>query len=297
MLEAERITKALRGRWHGRYGLAFCPAHHNTRTPALRLGEGRDGRLLAQCSAGCAFADVAAALRSLGLLDGAGPVHAPDPEEAARRTAEETAEREKAMARARRIWAESLPIAGTLAERYLRARAILGPLSTALRFHPECWHGATAQRLPALVAAVTLEGEAEPVAIHRTYLAEPGAKAAVEPCKAMLGPVKGGAVKIATGAGPLVIAEGLETALTLADDLADLSPTVAAALSTSGVSGFALPPNLSHLVVAPDADPAGFKAAEALALRAYGLGARVTVLPPPPGEKGADWNDVARGAA
>lgn len=297
MLDAERLTKALRGRWHGKYGLAFCPAHHNTRTPALRLGEGRDGRLLALCSAGCAFADVAAALRSLGLLEGAGRLHAPHPEEAARRAAEEAAEREKAICRARRIWEEAKPISGTLAERYLRARVIRGPLPPALRFHAECWHGATAQRLPALIAAVTLEGEAEPVAVHRTYLAEPGEKAAVEPCKAMLGPVKGGAVRIAEGAGPLVIAEGLETALTLADDLAFLSPTVAAALSTSGVSGFALPANLSHLVVAPDADVSGVKAAEALALRAYGLGARVTVLPPPLGACGRDWNDVARGAA
>jgi hypothetical protein len=62
MTNAQNITLALQGRWHGHYGLAFCPAHPNTRTPALRLADGEDGRLLALCSAGCDFRDVAARL-------------------------------------------------------------------------------------------------------------------------------------------------------------------------------------------------------------------------------------------
>ena len=55
MSEAQRITLALRGRWHGAYGVAFCPAHPNRRTPALSLADGGDGRLLALCHAGCGF--------------------------------------------------------------------------------------------------------------------------------------------------------------------------------------------------------------------------------------------------
>ena len=49
MADAETLARALGGKWFGTYGLAFCPAHDNTRTPALSVCNGRDGRLLAHC--------------------------------------------------------------------------------------------------------------------------------------------------------------------------------------------------------------------------------------------------------
>jgi hypothetical protein len=55
MNDARTVTIALRGRWYRSYGLAFCPAHLNGRTPALSLADGEDGRLLAKCHAGCSF--------------------------------------------------------------------------------------------------------------------------------------------------------------------------------------------------------------------------------------------------
>jgi hypothetical protein len=88
-MSAREITEALGGRWHGRYGLTFCPAHVNRRTPALSLADGHDGRLLASCKAGCSFADVAAALRARGLRgDGACYI---DPVDERRRESEERA--------------------------------------------------------------------------------------------------------------------------------------------------------------------------------------------------------------
>lgn len=288
MADARTITLALRGRWRRRYGVAFCPAHANTRTPALRLADGHDGRLLAVCGAGCPFADVAAALRGLGLLSGAGRDFAPDPIKAAQRAAAEARERAQGITRARTAWAEAGPIAGTLGDRYLRARAVRGPLPASLRFHGNCWHP-TAKRLPAMVAAVTLG--ADLVAVHRTYLAEPGRKADIDPPKAMLGPVAGGAVRLAGGPGPLVLAEGLETALSLADGLADLAPRVWAALSTSGLTGLALPPTPGDLIIGADGDAPGQKAARDLATRAHALGWGVRILAAPTGH---DWNDLAR---
>ncbi len=44
--DAREICKALGGHWHGPYGLAFCPAHKNIRTPALSLSDGSDDKLL-----------------------------------------------------------------------------------------------------------------------------------------------------------------------------------------------------------------------------------------------------------
>ena len=65
--DARSITLALRGKWYGRYGVAFCPVHENRRTPALRLANGSDGRLLTLCSAGCTFELVVGRLRGMGL--------------------------------------------------------------------------------------------------------------------------------------------------------------------------------------------------------------------------------------
>lgn len=48
-MNAEAITRRLGGRWYRTYGLAFCPAHENSRTPALSLKDGHGGRLLAFC--------------------------------------------------------------------------------------------------------------------------------------------------------------------------------------------------------------------------------------------------------
>jgi hypothetical protein len=285
MSEAQRITLALRGRWHGGYGVAFCPGHRNTRTPALSLADGGDGRLLALCHAGCGFPAVLDALRGLGLVSGTGHYAAPDAGELSRLRKAREAEAAKREAQAFACWREAQPIGGTLAERYLRGRGIACPLPETLRFHPACWHPA-AKRLPALVAMV--EG-ADRFAVHRTYLAEPGRKAEIEPAKAMLGTVAGGAVRLADAAGQLVVAEGIETALSLASGLLRAPATVWAALSASGMAGLRLPEPSGRLTVATDGDEAGRVAGHALAERAAGLGWAVSLLPAPDGR---DWNDV-----
>lgn len=291
MNDARAITIALRGRWYGGYGVCYCPAHPNTRTPALRLKDGREGRLLAVCGSGCTFRNVAAALQSLGLLDEQSTFE-PDPLAGAKRRAEQEMERRLRVDQARRAWNETDAIEGTLAERYLRSRAITGPLPNTLRYHSKAWHGPSAGQLPAMLAAVTLEGEAEPVAVHRTYLAEPGRKADVAPNKAMLGPVAGGAVRLSDGPGPHVVAEGIETGLSLRDALAPHCPSVWAALSATGMAGLRLPLIPGEIVVAPDGDAIGRKAAEELATRAHRLGWNVRLLPAP--GDGLDWNDFAR---
>lgn len=291
---ARDITLALGGRWYRRYGLTFCPAHPNTRTPALRLRDGAEGRLLAICAAGCSFAEVATALRARGLLEARGRAAVPDPVEDMRRQKQQMEERERGIRRARGVLAETVPIADTLAERYLRARAITGSLPDSLRFHQACFHGPTATRHPAMVVVVVLEGEVEPVAIHRTWLAEPGRKADLDPNRMMLGPCAGGAVRLAHGAGPLVVAEGIETALSLRDGLVDRDPNIWAALSTGGMRALRLPGAVSDLVIAPDGDPAGAAAARALATRAHGFGWSVRIMPAP--GPGLDWNDNAREA-
>jgi len=126
--------------------------------------------------------------------------------------------------------------------------------------------------------------------VHRTYLAPGGGKAEVQPNKLMLGRVSGGAVRLTSAQGPLVVApRGIETALSLACGLLRKPATIWAALSTSGMRGLHLPKDPHRLTIAPDGDAPGREAAHALAERASALGWEVSLLPAPDGR---DWNDI-----
>ncbi|MEI4473354.1 DUF7146 domain-containing protein [Frigidibacter sp. MR17.24] len=291
MTEAERITRALRGRWHGRYGTCLCPGHQNTRTPALSLSDGEDGRLLIRCHAGCTFEAVLGALQALGLVDGRGSYTPPSAEDLARIEAARKAEAAKKEAQALSVWREAVPIEGTPAEAYLRWRGISAPLGASLRFHGFCWHGPTAKRLPAMVALIEGAGRA---AVHRTYLAPDGHGRADVPegtAKMMLGAAAGGAVRVADAQSSLVVAEGIETALSLASGLLRAPAAIWAALSTSGMQRLNLPDHPGRLTIATDGDDPGQAAGKALAVRAAALGWSVSMLPAP---LGRDWNDVIR---
>lgn len=91
--------------------------------------------------------------------------------------------------------------------------------------------------------------------------------------------------------GPLVVAEGIETGLSLVCGLLQVPVTIWAALSTSGMTNLRLPATPSRLTIASDGDPAGREAAQKLAERAYKLGWTVSFLHAPDGK---DWNDVLR---
>ena len=279
MSDAREITMALGGTWYGRYGLTFCPAHHNTVTPALSVGTGRDGQLLLNCKAGCDFRDVAAALCDRGLSE-------TDVTSQRDYKAEQAAADHKRALQAMQLARETIPITGTIAETYLRGRGITCPMSDMLRFHPACWHS-SGKHLPAMVARVK---GSDGYAVHRTYLKPDGSgKANVEPAKAMLGNCAGGAVRLVEAEGPLVVAEGIETALSLASGLLSHPLAIWAALSTSGMQNLRLPANPSRLTIASDGDPAGRAAAQMLAERAHKLGWTVSFLHAPDGK---DWNDV-----
>jgi hypothetical protein len=286
MTDARELTLALGGKWYPSYGTAPCPvcqSEGHREQNALTLADGQDGRLLLNCKkSACAFIDILAAT---GVTSGS--YRAPDPETLAKREAKKRAEDKKRALQAKQVWREAIPIGDTVAETYLRGRGITCSLPDTLRFHPQCWHGSTAKRYPAMVAAV--QGNLLP-AVHRTYLRSDGSgKADIEPAKAMLGATTGAAVRLSEGDGPLVVSEGIETALSLSSGLLNAPATVWAGLSTSGIRGLHLPHQARRLTIAPDGDQAGREAASALAERASALGWQVSLLPAP---EGLDWNDV-----
>ncbi|GAA6147774.1 hypothetical protein NBRC116586_08360 [Pseudooceanicola nitratireducens] len=288
MLSAKQITQALGGTWHGRYGLAFCPAHHNTRTPALSLKDGDDGRLLAYCHVGCRFGDIMSALRSTGMFDDTLLIAPQSRQRDMADTAK--AENEKREQRASACWQEASSIHGTLAHSYLHSRGIPGPLPASLRFHPHCWHGPTARRYPAMIGLISGPNG---MAVHRTYLAPDGlSKATCTPNRMMLGRTAGGGVHLTDAPGPLILAEGIETALSLASGLLPSTGIIWAALSTSGMAGFDLPRQAGRLIIATDGDRPGRDAGDTLGNRALAAGWEVSLLPAP---EGKDWNDVLMG--
>jgi hypothetical protein len=242
--------------------------------------------LLAHCHSTCDFGDIIAALKAKGLIEGQSDYVPPDPAEAQSRRKLDQAMQERRWQQAGSVWDASQPIKGTLAESYLRSRGITCDLPESLRFNPSCWHN-TGQNLPAMVGK--LSGNIG-TAMHRTYLNASGAKANVTPNKAMIGTCKGGAIEVAQGAGPLVVAEGIETALSLASGLHSGPATIWAALSTSGIRSLSLPAQPLRLIIASDSDDsgAGLKAAQSLAQRASALGWDVSLAPAPEGQ---DWND------
>lgn len=222
--KAQEITGALHGQWFGTYGVACCPVHKDSR-PSLSLSNGKDDRLLARCHAGCSFDDIIHKLRSIGLIKSASRYYGqnltkPDISKEYKTNVQlqNTSGLEyKTSARkadtAQKLWNEAKPIDGTLGARYLHRRGIDCALPDSLRFHGNCRHP-SGSYFPAMIARV--DG-CDAFAVHRTYLSPDGTKASIEPAKAMLGSVLGGAVHLTACAGDrLVICEGIETGLSLA---------------------------------------------------------------------------------
>jgi putative DNA primase/helicase len=136
------------------------------------------------------------------------------------------------------IWQSAQPAQGTPLETYLATRGIDLPPPDVLRFHAGLKHH-SGGIWPMMVALVTNGADGMPVAIHRTYLARDGdGKAPIDPQKMMLGPCRGGAVRLAEAGDVLMIGEGVETCLAAMQ--ASGHPAWAA-LSTSGLRSFNLP--------------------------------------------------------
>ena len=145
---------------------------------------------------------------------------------------------------ARRLFAMARPIAGTLAEAYLRGRGITALHGTgALRFHPGCYYrphdDAPVETWPALIAAVTdLAGTM--TGAHRTWLDPSGnGKAPIATPRRAMGHLLGNAVRFGVADDVMAAGEGIETMLSLRTILPAL-PMVAA-LSANHLAAILFP--------------------------------------------------------
>ena len=196
---------------------------------------------------------------------------------------------------ARRLFAMAKPIAGTLAEAYLRSRALTGLRNcTALRFHPRCFYRGdeddprdrVPDAWPALIAAVTDLSGAQ-MGAHRTWLDLSGQdKAPVSTPRRAMGHLLGHGVRFGVADEVLAAGEGIETMLSLRRVMPTL-PMVAA-LSANHLTVLLFPPTLRRLYLARDNDAAGHGAVAALADRATSVGIKALTLEPRLGDFNED---------
>ena len=198
---------------------------------------------------------------------------------------------------ARRLFAISGPIEGTVVETYLQRRGILNVHhGGSLRFHPRCYYRPDehlpTETWPAMIACVTdLDGRI--TGVHRTWLDPDGfdrvrlGKAPIDTPRRAMGDLLGNAVRFGVAEdGVLVAGEGIETMLSLRCVLPTLP--MAAALSANHLSAMSLSSGLRRLYIARDADAAGDAVQATLAQRAEAAGIEAIALSPRLGDFNED---------
>jgi predicted P-loop ATPase len=185
-----------------------------------------------------------------------------------------------------RILGGCQPVANSVAEAYLASRGLADPACEDLNFHPDLTDFETRRGWPGLVAIVR-DAAGEPTGgIHRTFLLDDGSGKA-PPGKKMLGPVAGGAVRLAPIGedGHAGIAEGIETAISASQIFG--IPTWAA-LSADGLKRWQWPHEIKRVTIFADVGDAGMQAAAVLADRLNLAGIVNEIIHPLHGD---DFND------
>ena len=149
-MTAAELTRLLGGQWrgrgHGSYGVARCPAHDDGNPSlSIRDGNGERGPIL-KCFAGCDWRNIRDELRHRGLwhTERVGS-HCETRKQFTGTPAPQKQEQAERSARALALWEESGQLA-ELALEYFSSRRIfdldaLPDIQSVLRFHPQCPFG------------------------------------------------------------------------------------------------------------------------------------------------------------
>jgi hypothetical protein len=269
-----RLVGKFGGQWSNGSGMCRCPAH-NDKTPSLSVRAG-DSALLFKCFAGCTISEIFQALRreNFAIRSMASiPHHAIGETKATDRAA-------------RRLWDQSMPLAGTPGERYLNRRKI-ACRSPALRYHPATPIGAgkSVRFMPAILAAVTHRRVF--LGVLRIFLQPDGRPASMIRHKRTLGRPRHGAVVLSPAIDVLGLAEGVETALSASMLRGD---PVWATRGAQRLDRIEVPEEVTRLILLADNDRAGRRAVDRARERYALAGREILVLWPP--APFTDWNDM-----
>jgi hypothetical protein len=180
---------------------------------------------------------------------------------------------------ARSLWESSRPIAGTIAEKYLReARGITSALPRSLRSFPLLKHREYVWPFPCLCAGIQAP-DGTFVGVSVAWLcADATDKAPVDPPRKVFGVLNCGSVRLARADEIVVICEGVETGLSLAQACPELS--VWCALSASNLARVEIPKAVRTVIIAADNDERGEQAAQAAARKFFTEGVDVKIARP-----------------
>lgn len=248
MASAADIAAMLGGIKNGSRWLARCPvASHGQgrgdKSRSLSLADGRSGKLLVKCFAGCDPVDILKALPG-------GRYQPPSAEDLA--AAQERAEKKAAQnkAAAIEIWRRSKNAERTIVERYLRSRGIKIPIPRSLRFAMCRIDGVMR---PAMIAAAQ-GADGHVIGIQRTFLTDDAEKI----MRKQLGLMYGGAIRLAATGPDVTLCEGTETGLAYMQ----MHGTAAwACAGTENLVSTILPTWITGGIIAADHDPPGIRAA------------------------------------
>jgi len=275
--QADAIVRQLGGKWQGNSAMCRCPAHADgTASLSIRVGE---RAVLFHCFAGCTAEAIMAALRS-------GKILAPVDHDPGQRQDGKGDLNKVALA----VWRHAEPFPGTLADRYLRSRAIV-PDGINARFDPRCQCGAGTAKAFAPALIVPIEDDTGVIAIHRTWLSPDGRdKADMPEPKRMLGNPGTGAVRWGgiPVDGILRLAEGVEDAVSVMNMLG-AGVSVWPVLGIERYQAVTVPESVHTVVIYSQH---GGEAARAISRATPHLTAdgRQLVVKPPP--HAGDWNDL-----
>lgn len=296
---AGEIALALGGAHRsGAWWRCRCPVHGSAcATLALRGG---DRGLVVVCHAGCTRADILRELCRRGLANNNTGISLSSlPHNIRTDDQGQSATQRKKIAE--KIWRAAQPAAGSPVDTYLRGRGITIVPSAPLRYSPAL-RRTDGTRQPAMVACVR-DVDGNIVGLHRTWLTRDSSGRWRRLDRASLGPIGGGAVRLAqdgvvepdedVGVGLLLVSEGIETGLAA---MQATGIATWAALSTSGLVALQLPCGIVEVTILADNDRngAGVRAARTAAARWLAAGRQVRIAMPP--MPGTDFNNVLLGA-
>jgi DNA primase len=298
-----RYTK-LKDRGSGREKVGLCP-FHNERSPSFEVNDDKGTYHCHGCGVG------GDAYRFLMSREGMNFFQAyealagdefPDvcPEERAKRKADDERITAARIAVARSIWDSSIAPEGTLAQVYLRARGIGGPIPASVRFGsvPRYFNletGEVGREYPAVICALT-DAAGSLNAVQCIYLERDGRSKYVPAngsrSKLTFGIMRGSAIRLADAGEHVVICEGPEDGLTLWSAMPELPVFVSC--GTAALALIEIPPVVRKITLAGDNGAPGRKAVYAAKLRYMASGLEVDEIFPDREFK--DFNDQLRGA-
>ncbi|MDA9948076.1 toprim domain-containing protein [Paracoccaceae bacterium] len=278
------LARALNGKRSGDGYVARCPAHED-HTPSLSISSSSE-KVLFYCHAGCTQENVISALKERGLWENQSwpkpKVQSPIKPNNNKRSPKDYSKKDHAKS----VWGAAIPAENTLIETYLTSRNITVACPDSLRFHQNLRHK-DSEYFPAMVGEITSSLDNTFQGVHRTFLQRDGSgKAPLKEPKIMLGQASGGVVKLCEATETVALAEGIETALSVAQMTEN---PVWAALSAGNLKSLLLPKHILSVDIFADGDEAGKDAATTAARRLSIEGRSVRIITAPDGQ---DFNDL-----